>query len=222
MDASLWRRGVIRVCLVEDQTLIRQGIRTLLDMAGDINVVAEACDGEEALRIIPEVQPDIVLLDMYLPKKNGLDVLRELKQAQALPPTLILTTFDDDKVLIGGLRAGAKGYLLKDVSLEQLTDAIRTLASGGTWVQSAISQHLLENRTRIQPEFPSLESPDPLTGREIEILRLMARGHSNREIGEALSITEGTVKNYVSSILSKMGVRDRTRAVLQALEHGYL
>ena len=209
---------MIRVCLVEDQTLVRQGIQTLLDMVEDINVVAEACDGDEALRVIPEVRPDIVLLDMYLPKRNGLDVLKELKQAQALPPTLILTTFDDDKILIGGLRAGAKGYLLKDVSLEQLTGAIRALANGGTWVQSAV----LENRNRIQPEFPSLESPDPLTGREVEILRLIARGHSNREIGEALSITEGTVKNYVSSILSKMGVRDRTRAVLNALEHGYI
>ena len=222
MDASLWRCRVIRVCLVEDQTLVRQGIHTLLDMVEDINVVVEACDGEEALRVIPEVRPDIVLLDMYLPKRNGLDVLKELKQAQALPPTLILTTFDDDNVLIGGLRAGAKGYLLKDVSLEQLTGAIRALANGGTWVQSAVSQHHLENRNRIQSEFPSLESPDPLTGREVEILRLIARGHSNREIGEALSITEGTVKNYVSSILSKMGVRDRTRAVLNALEHGYI
>lgn len=222
MDASLWGCRVIRVCIVEDQTLVRQGIQTLLDMIEDINVVAEACDGEQALQIIPEIQPDIVLLDMYLPKKNGLDVLRELKQAQALPPTLILTTFDDDKILISGLRAGAKGYLLKDVSLEQLTGAIRALANGGTWVQSTVSQHGFENRNRIQPEFPSLESPDPLTGREVEILRLIARGHSNREIGEALSITEGTVKNYVSSILSKMGVRDRTRAVLHALDHGYI
>lgn len=222
MDASLGGCHMIRVCIVEDQTLVRQGIQTLLDMIEDINVVAEACDGEQALQIIPEIQPDIVLLDMYLPKKNGLDVLRELKQARALPPTLILTTFDDDKVLIGGLRAGAKGYLLKDVSLEQLTGAIRALANGGTWVQSAVSQHVFENRNRTQPEFPSLESPDPLTGREVEILRLIARGHSNREIGEALSITEGTVKNYVSSILSKMGVRDRTRAVLHALEHGYI
>lgn len=213
---------MIRVCLVEDQTLVRQGIQTLLDMVEDINVVAQACDGEEALRIIPEVHPDIVLLDMYLPKRNGLDVLRELKQTRALPPTLILTTFDDDKVLIGGLRAGAKGYLLKDVSLEQLTGAIRALANGGTWVQSAVSHQFLEGRSRVQPEFPSLESPDPLTGREVEILRLMARGYSNREIGEALSITEGTVKNYVSSILSKMGVRDRTRAVLHALQHGYI
>ena len=213
---------MIRVCLVEDQTLIRQGIQTLLDMAEDIDVVAEACDGEEALQIIPKVLPDIVLLDMYLPKRNGLEVLKELNQQRALPPTLILTTFDDDKVLIGALHAGAKGYLLKDVSLEQLTGAIRTLASGGTWVQSAITQRILENPNRVQTEFPSLEPPDPLTGREMEILRLMARGHSNREIGEALSITEGTVKNYVSGILSKMGVRDRTRAVLQALEHGYL
>lgn len=117
MDATVWRRGVIRVCLVEDQTLVRQGIQTLLDLVDDIDVVAEAKDGEEALRMIPQIKPDVVLLDMYLPKRNGLEVLNELKQSAALPPTLILTTFDEDKFLIGGLQAGAKGYLLKDVSL---------------------------------------------------------------------------------------------------------
>lgn len=159
---------------------------------------------------------------MYLPKRSGLEVLTALRQSNALPPTLILTTFDEDELVIGGLRAGAKGFLLKDVSLEQLTTAIRTLASGGTLIQPPVTQHLLRNRDRVQCDFPSLSSPDPLTARELEILRLMARGCANREIGDALAITEGTVKNYVSSILSKMGVRDRTRAVLKALEAGVL
>jgi len=136
---------VIRVCLVEDQTLVRQGIQTLLDLVDDIDVVAEAKDGEEALRIIPQVKPDVVLLDMYLPKRNGLEVLKELKQSESLPPTLILTTFDEDKFVIGGLQAGAKGYLLKDVSLDQLTGAIRTLADGGTLVHPVITQRLLNN-----------------------------------------------------------------------------
>jgi DNA-binding NarL/FixJ family response regulator len=213
---------VIRVCLVEDQTLVRQGIQTLLDLVDDIDVVAEAKDGEEALRIIPQVKPDVVLLDMYLPKRNGLEVLKELKQSESLPPTLILTTFDEDKFVIGGLQAGAKGCLLKDVSLDQLTGAIRTLAGGGTLVHPAITQRLLSNLDRIQCDFPSSDIPQPLSGREVEILRLVARGYNNREIGDALTIAEGTVKNYVSSILSKMGVRDRTRAVLKALESGYL
>ena len=213
---------MIKICLVEDQTLVRQGLQTLLDLVEDIDVIAEAKDGEEALRIIPQVKPDVVLLDIYLPKRNGLEVLRELKQSQSLPPTLILTTFDEDKFVIGGLQAGAKGYLLKDVSLDQLTSAIRILAGGGTLVHPTITQRLLENLDRIRCDFPSMETPEPLSGREVEILRLVARGYNNREIAEALAVAEGTVKNYVSSILSKMGVRDRTRAVLKALESGYL
>ncbi len=213
---------MIKVCLVEDQTLVRQGLQTLLDLVDDIDVIAEAKDGEEALRIIPQVKPDVVLLDMYLPKRNGLEVLRELKQSQSLPPTLILTTFDEDKFVIGGLHAGAKGYLLKDVSLDQLTGAIRTLAGGGTLVHPSMTQRLLESLDRIRCDFPSMETPEALSGREVEILRLVARGYNNREIADVLAIAEGTVKNYVSSILSKMGVRDRTRAVLKALESGYL
>lgn len=213
---------MIRVCLVEDQTLVRQGIQTLLELVDDIDVVAEAKDGDEALRVIPQSKPDVVLLDMYLPKRNGLDVLRELKRSKFFPPTLILTTFDEDKFVIGGLQAGAKGYLLKDVSLDQLTNAIRTLASGGTLIHPAITQRLLNNLDRIQCDFPSTEVPEPLSGREVEILRLVARGYNNREIADALTIAEGTVKNYISSILAKMGVRDRTRAVLKALEEGFL
>ncbi len=213
---------MIRVCLVEDQTLVRQGIQTLLELVDDIDVVAEARDGDEALLVIPQAKPDVVLLDMYLPKRNGLEVLKALKQSESLPPTLILTTFDEDKFIIGGLRAGAKGYLLKDVSLDQLTSAIRTLAGGGTIVHPAVTQRLLNNLDRIQCDFPSTDTAEALSGREVEILRLVARGYNNREIGDALAIAEGTVKNYISSILSKMGVRDRTRAVLKALEAGYL
>src|SRR5260370_17892986 len=117
---------MIRVCLVEDQTLVRQGIQTLLDLVDDIDVVAEAKDGDEALRVIPQAKPDVVLLDMYLPKRNGLEVLKTLKQSGALPPTLILTTFDEDKFIVGTLHASAKRYLLKDVSLDQLTTPLRT------------------------------------------------------------------------------------------------
>jgi DNA-binding NarL/FixJ family response regulator len=163
-----------------------------------------------------------VLLDMYLPGRSGLEVLRTLSASHTLPPTLILTTFDDDALVTGGLQAGARGFLLKDVSLERLTAAIRALAEGGSWIQPALTERLLQHRHRIATDFPSAEPREPLSSRELEILRLVARGYNNREIAEALTITEGTAKNYVSSILAKMGVRDRTRAVLKALEAGDL
>lgn len=213
---------MIKVCLVEDQNLVRQGLRTLLELAGDIEVTGEAQDGEEAIEAIRRLKPEVVLLDMYLPKRSGMDVLQSLQRSNELPPTLILTTFDEDELVLGGLRAGAKGFLLKDVKLEQLTTAIRSLAAGGTFIQPAITERLLQNRHRIRCDFPSTTMPDPLSERELETLSLMARGYNNREIAEALTIAEGTVKNYVSSVLAKMGVRDRTRAVLKAIESGLL
>jgi DNA-binding NarL/FixJ family response regulator len=212
---------VIRVCLVDDQTLVRQGIRSLLELVDDIEVLAEAADGVEAFHIIKCFQPDVVLLDVRMPRQSGLDVLAALKEADALPPTIILTTFDDHAVVLEGIRRGAKGYLLKDVSLDQLVGAIRTLANGGSLIQPAITERLVKSVDQITNEFPSLEPADPLTTRELEVLRMMTGGHSNREIAEALYVTEGTIKNHVSNILSKMGVRDRTRAVLKALEQGY-
>jgi DNA-binding NarL/FixJ family response regulator len=211
---------MIRVCVVEDQMLVRQGIQTLLGLVDDVEVVAEAVDGDQAIELIPRLKPDVVLLDMYLPRRSGLDVLRTLSASQTLPPTL--TTFDEDELVIGGLQAGARGFLLKDVSLERLTAAIRALADGGTWIQPALTERLLQHRHRLSTDFPAAEPCEPPSNREREILRLMARGYNNREIAEALAITEGTAKNYVSSILAKMGVRDRTRAVLKALEAGDL
>lgn len=212
---------MIRVCLVEDQTLVREGLRSLLDLIDDIEVVAEARDGEEAIRVIPEVQPDVVLLDIRMPRKNGLEVLAELKD-KGLPPTLVLTTFDEDGLVLDAIRAGARGFLLKDVSLEQLASAIRALAAGKTLVQPAVTERMLRSLHRQQADSPDLQLAEPLTERETEILRLMAGGHTNREIGEALHIAEGTVKNHISNILAKLGVRDRTRAVLKGLDLGFI
>jgi DNA-binding NarL/FixJ family response regulator len=212
---------VIRVVLVDDQTLVRQGIRSLLQLAGDISIVGEAADGDEALALIAREKPDVVLLDVRMPKKNGLEVLRELNTTSTVPPIILLTTFDDDEALLAAVRAGAKGYLLKDVSLEQLTEAIRAVAAGGTVIRPAVTERVLRGLEHMPRNFDALCPPDPLTKREIEILRLMAGGYSNREIAEALGTAEGTVKNHASSILSKLGVRDRTRAVLKALELGY-
>ena len=160
---------------------------------------------------------------MRLPRMSGLEVLRALAAAGALPPTIILTTFDDDELLLEGLRAGAKGYLLKDVSLAELVRAIRDVAAGGTAVHPIASERIVRGlEAGPDPAFPRLEPADPLTERELEVLRLMTGGYSNREIANALRVAEGTVKNHVSSILSKLGVRDRTRAVLQAVRAGYL
>ncbi len=211
---------MIEVCLVDDQTLVRQGIRSLLELSDSIRVVAEAGDGMQAVETIPRVKPDVVLLDMRMPGMSGLDVLNALAQTNQLPPTIILTTFDDDQLVLAGLKAGARGYLLKDVSLDQLVDAVKTVAAGGSLVAPVVTQRLLSGLERMQNEFTSLDRPDPLTDRETEILRLMAGGYSNKEIANSLGVAEGTVKNHVSNILSKLGVRDRTRAVLKAFELG--
>jgi DNA-binding NarL/FixJ family response regulator len=211
---------MIRICLVDDQTLVRQGIRSLLALAEGIEVVAEAADGKQAVELIPQAKPDVVLMDMRMPVMSGLEALQALARAGTLPPTIILTTFDDDQLVLAGLKAGARGYLLKDVSLEQLVDAVKTVASGGSLIAPVVTQRLLAGVGRMHNQFTSLGQPDPLTDRETEILRLMSGGYSNKEIANSLRVAEGTVKNHVSNILSKLGVRDRTRAVLKALELG--
>jgi DNA-binding NarL/FixJ family response regulator len=213
---------MIKVMLVDDQNLVRKGVRSLLELSQEIEVIAEAADGAEAIRMIPEARPDVVLLDMRMPGQSGLDVLRELAGRDALPPTIILTTFDDDELVLAGIQSGARGYLLKDVALADLVNAIKTVAEGGSIVKPAVTQRLLKGLAKLHNEFSSLDQPDPLTERETEILRLMAGGYSNKEIANSLGVAEGTVKNHVSNILSKMGVRDRTRAVLKAFELGQI
>ncbi len=213
---------MIRVLVVEDQTLVRQGISSLLSVTQDIEVVGEAEDGEEALAAIARLKPDVVLLDVRMPRLDGIGVLRRLRAQENPVPVLVLTTFDDEEALFEGLRAGAKGYLLKDVSLEQLTSAIRTLAAGGNLVHPALSARAGQALAQQPRQFPALEPPDPLTPRERAVLRLLAAGCSNREIASALNLAHGTVKNHISSILSKLGVRDRTRAVLRAFELRHL
>ena len=210
----------IRVVLVDDQTLVRQGIASLLALTADIRVVAEASDGDQGLAVIAAAQPDVILLDVRMPGRSGIDVLRALGPGHA--PVLLLTTFDDDEIALEGIRAGARGFLLKDVSLEQLASAVRTLAGGGTLIQPALTERVLRGLSRQPTGFDSAEAPDPLTPREADVLRLLAAGYSNREIAAALGTAEGTVKNHTSNILSKLGVRDRTRAVLRAVELGWL
>jgi DNA-binding NarL/FixJ family response regulator len=211
---------VIRVFVADDQLLVRQGIRILLEMNEGISVVGEAGDGVEAVARVPAAQVDVLLLDIRMPRKNGIEVLRELAAKEALPPTLILTTFDDADVVLDGIRAGARGFMLKDVSYGELIAAIRAIAGGATVFQPAVTERLLRATGRVH--IPTETPPERLTGREVEVIRLMSGGYSNKEIAHALGTAEGTIKNHVSSILAKFGVRDRTRAVLKALEAGLL
>lgn len=213
---------MIRVCLIEDQTLVREGIRRLLALSNDMEMVATASDAAEGIEMVLAHKPGVLLLDLKLPGRSGIEVLKELREQHALPPTLILTTFDEDSLLIDAMRAGAKGYLLKDVTLEHLVNCIRTIASGETLFLPAITERLLRNIGKELPPSQTVTPESPLTRRETEILRLLASGYNNREISQAFSVKEGTVKNHVSNILAKLDVRDRTRAVLKALEWGYL
>lgn len=212
----------IRVCLVEDQNIVRQGLRGLLALSSDFDVVAEASDGEEALAVIPRAQPDVILLDLRMPRLDGVGVLRALRERGIATPALILTTFDDDSMLFEAVRAGAKGWLLKDVSLERLTSAIRTVAAGGTCIEPVITERIMRALEKSNVAFDSAELPESLTDREKTILRLLAGGYSNKEISELLDISDGTVKNHISSVLAKLGVRDRTRAVLKAIDLGVI
>lgn len=207
---------MIRVFIADDQLLVRQGIRRLLELDRELEIAGEAEDGAQTIERVSEARPDVLLLDVRMPRKSGIDVLRELSASNALPPTLILTTFEDADVVLEGIRAGARGFMLKDVSYEQLISAIRAVAAGETVFQPAVTQRLLR-AVRRNPE-----RTEELTEREREVVRLMAGGYSNKEIAHALGTAEGTIKNHVSSILGKLGARDRTRAVLKALESGLL
>jgi DNA-binding NarL/FixJ family response regulator len=214
---------MIRIVLADDHTLVREGIRSLLALLPDMELVGEASDGAGTVRVVADERPDVLLLDMRMPLGDGLFVVRELARRDLLPATLILTTFDDDEAAIEVVRAGARGFLLKDVTLDRLVSAVRTLASGGRMIHPALTARA-ERQLRSKPRDAPVpaEAAEDLTLREREVLRLLAGGYSNREIGRVLFVAEGTVKNHVSNILAKMNVRDRTRAVLKAAERGLL
>jgi DNA-binding NarL/FixJ family response regulator len=215
---------MINVLLVDDQTLVRQGINSLLGLSDSVKVVAQANDGLHAIAVIQdqEVKIDIILMDIRMPNLDGIQTLLKLNELCIKIPVVMLTTFDDHESVIKAIKAGAKGYLLKDVSLETLVEAIKTVDAGKTLIQPAITERLIQGLQGIKGDFESSEIPEPLSQRETEILRLMASGCSNREMAESLFKSEGTIKNQVSSILAKLGVRDRTRAVLKAIELGLI
>lgn len=210
-----------RVVVVDDQTLVRQGIRTLLDIA-DVEVVGEADDGCVALDVIADTSPDVVLLDLRMPQYDGLWALAQLAETDDPPPVLVLTTFDEDTLVLDALRAGARGYMLKDVTVDQLTRAVGILAAGGTFIAPSITDRMLRAIRTVPVREDSVAPTQDLTEREGEVLRLMAEGYGNRDIARVLFLAEGTVKNHVSTILLKLGARDRTNAVLRALHLGLL
>lgn len=209
----------VKILLIDDQNLVREGIKSLLQLKPGLDVVAEADDGSEALALALTYQPDVMLLDIRMPKVTGLDVLKQLKAANIQLPVLILTTFDDHDLVLECIKLGAKGYLRKDVSFDALTNAIINLAQGKSWLQPAVT-------CRVEKARGNQDSPsaliEQLTDIEVQVLRLVAAGYSNHEIADALHRSVGTIRNQVSAILAKLNVRDRTRAVLKALDLGLI
>lgn len=213
----------IRVLLVDDQALFREGLRTLLGMQPGLKVVGEAANGEEALRLAAKLRPQVVLMDLRMPVLDGVTATRRLREEQPDCRVIVLTTFDDDEYVFEGLRAGAVGYLLKDVPSEKLVEAIRAAARGESFLQPSVAAKVIAEFARLAEQARTKPVPklvEPLSERELEVLRLVARGASNKEIAAALFITEGTVKNHLTSILGKLGARDRTQALLKAQELG--
>lgn len=216
----------VRLLLVDDQRLMREGLRTLLELEPGLVVAGEANNGQEALARYAELRPDVVLMDVRMPVLDGVEATRRLLAQFPDARVIILTTFDDDEYVFEGLRAGALGYLLKDVSMEELTEAIRTVIAGGVLIQPSVARKVVAEFARLRPATPPPPPQtaliEPLSERELEILKLLAGGLTNREIAERLFLAGGTVKNYVTNILGKIGARDRTQAALRGRELGLL
>lgn len=215
----------IKVLICDDQSLFREALRLLLSANVDLEVIGEAANGEEALRMAVSCSPDVILMDLRMPVMDGVEATRRINQLGLGIKVIVLTTFDDDETVFDGLRAGAVGYLLKDVSSDKLIEAIQAAKAGQYFLLPSITAKVVSEFSKIsKPARKSKDEimPDPLSPREIEILRIVAQGASNKEIAEHLFISEGTVKNHLSSILSKLGVRDRMQAILKAREFGII
>ncbi|MEM9558510.1 MAG: response regulator transcription factor [Acidobacteriota bacterium] len=224
----------VRLLLVDDQTLFREGLATLLSVHDDLRVVGQASDGAEALTVAAERAPDVVLMDLRMPGMGGAEATRRLLGSEAPPAVLVLTTFDDDDDVFEALRAGAAGYLLKDSPSERLVEAIRTVARGESFLQPSITAKVLAELQRLEPRRPTpstqssaassaaADGVETLSERELDILRLLADGLPNKAIAARLHLADGTVKNYVTSILAKLGVDDRLQAALKARDLGWV
>jgi len=209
----------VRVLIVDDQALFREALATLLEVQPEIDVVGEAANGEEAVRLCAELRPDVALMDLRMPVLDGIAATARLRAEQPGVRVLALTTFDDDEDVFAALRAGAVGYLLKDVSSTRLVEALVAAERGESVLQPSVAAKLVARVARLPAETPR-QPATPLSERELEVVRLLADGRSNREIAKTLFLAEGTVKNLVTSVLSKLQVRDRTQAALRAKELG--
>jgi DNA-binding NarL/FixJ family response regulator len=214
----------IRVLLADDQPLFREGLHTLLSLQADLDVVGEAHNGAEAVRLAAELKPDVVLMDVQMPELDGVAATRRLHAELPACRVILLTTFDDDEYVFEGLRAGALGYLLKDAPSARLVDAIRAAARGESFLQPSVAAKVVAEFTRLSGPAPERPTPlaEPLSERELEVLRLIAEGASNKDIAARLFLAEGTVKNHVTNILGKLAASGRLQAVNRARELGLL
>ena len=206
----------IRILVADDHPMLREGLVAVLSTQPDFDVIGEASDGSEVVWLAERLHPDVILLDLEMPNADGVAALERLRNADARTRTIVFTAYDTDERILGALRAGARGYLLKGASRKEIFDAVRTVHSGGSLLQPAVTSRLLEHVER------GNERPEDLTSRELEVLDLLAHGHKNSEIAEELFISERTVKFHVSSILAKLGVGNRTEAARIAARRGLL
>jgi DNA-binding NarL/FixJ family response regulator len=209
----------MKVIICDDQAIVRDGLELLLKLEKDMDVVGLAQDGAEALELVEKKQPDLILMDLKMSGMNGVDATREIVRLYPGVKVLVLTTFDDDEWVFDAIRAGASGYLLKDTPREKVIEAIRGTVMGRAYVDPAVAGKLMEQVTN-QQEQPSKLITGKLSGREVEVLRLIALGMSNSEIAENLHLSEGTIRNHVSAIFAKLEVSDRTQAAILAIRHG--
>ncbi len=213
--------SVLRVLLVDDQELVRSGLRRILRRKDGFDIVAECADGDEVEAAVDAYGPDVVVMDLRMKRVDGIDATRRLRERPGGPPVLVLTTFDDDELLSGALRAGAAGFLLKDSPAEELIKAVRAVAAGDSWLDPSVTGRVLatyrEAATGGGRQSPALHD---LTPRELDVLRLVGRGRSNAEIAASLVISEVTVKSHVGHIFAKLGLRDRAAAIVYAFDHG--
>jgi DNA-binding NarL/FixJ family response regulator len=212
----------MRIVLVEDETLVRLGLCELLRLNASIDIVAQVEEGFSAVETIMNTEPDVVLMDVRLPGQSGVDVLKTVRQRGSTTPIVLVTTFDDDDIFFRAIQNGANGFIRKDSTLVELTSCLDKVIAGERVFRPSVTRGARSALEAFQPKFESMELPEPLTKKESEVLALMTAGLSNKEIAESMGVTEATIKTHASTIFSKLGVRDRVRAVLKGLEIGYV
>jgi DNA-binding NarL/FixJ family response regulator len=211
----------IRLIIADDHPVVREGLSAILETQPDLDVLAEAADGLEAVKLVHELQPDVVLMDLQMPNMDGVEAIKKIKEEVPATEIVVLTTYDSDEYIFRGIEAGARGYLLKGASKDELLNAIRAASRGEALLPPVVAGKLVERFTQMAQRQPA-QGDETLTERELEVLKLMAKGSRNKEIAHDLNITERTAKAHVSSILGKLGASDRTEAVTLALRKGLI